>query len=125
LEWKVCFEFVTSKEEDALREAALIEEEKQARIFRLRDLFLSSAPESETETEEKSLVLEEVEEDDEDEDEEGQAPRRSGCPETVTSLHTSKLRWTFPICVVPPNDTDPTDLFLDYHVARCAMEMHV
>ena len=121
----MCFEFITSKEEDALREAALIEEEKQARIVRLRDLLLSSAPESETEAEEESLVLEEVEEDDEDEDEEGQAPRRSGCPETVTSLHTSKLRWTFPICVVLPNDTDPTDLFLDYHVARCAMEMHV
>lgn len=121
----MCFEFVTSKEEDALQEAALIEEEKQARIARLRDLLLSSAPESETETEEESLVLEEVEDEDEDEDEEGQAPRRSGCPETVTSLHTSKLRWTFPIRVIPPNDTDPTDLFLDYHVARCAMEMHV
>jgi hypothetical protein len=123
----VCFEFVTSKEEDALRDAALVEEEKQARMARLRDLLLSSASESETATEEDdSLVLEEVEEEDEEEeDEEGQAPRRSGCPETVTALHTSKLRWTFPIHVVPPNDTDPTDLFLDYHVARCAMEMHV
>ena len=109
-----------------MRDAALVEEEKQARMARLRDLLLSSASESETATEEDdSLVLEEVEEEEEDEDEEGQAPRRSGCPETVTALHTSKLRWTFPIHVVPPNDTDPTDLFLDYHVARCAMEMHV
>lgn len=124
LEWKVCFEFVTSKEEDALREAALIEEEKQARIEELRDLLLSSTFDNETETEDDTLILEETEVVDEDEGGEGQ-PRKSGCPETVTALHTSKLRWTFPIRVIPPNDTDPTDLFLDYHVARCSMEMHI
>ncbi|KAM3569345.1 hypothetical protein VYU27_008556 [Nannochloropsis oceanica] len=124
LEWKVCFEFVTSKEEDALREAALIEEEKQARIEELRDLLLSSTSDNETETEDDTLILEETEVVDEDEGGEGQ-PRKSGCPETVTALHTSKLRWTFPIRVIPPNDTDPTDLFLDYHVARCSMEMHI
>lgn len=121
----MCFEFVTSKEEDALREAALIEKEKQATIAGLRDLLLSSASDSETETEDETLILEETEDVDEGEGGEGQAPRRSGCPETVTALHTSKLRWTFPIHVIPPNDTDPTDLFLDYHVARCAMEMHI
>lgn len=43
----------------------------------------------------------------------------------VTSNNTSKLKWMFPLRIVPPNDVDPTDLFLDHGVSRCSVEVHV
>lgn len=47
------------------------------------------------------------------------------CGQQVTPSNTSKLKWVFPLRIVPPSDVDPTELFLDHGASRCTVEMHL
>ena len=46
-------------------------------------------------------------------------------PKQVTPATTSRLRWVLPLRVLPPLDSDPTDLLLDHDLRRCATELLV
>ena len=43
----------------------------------------------------------------------------------ATPANTSRLRWVLPLRVIPPLDSDPTDLLLDHNLRRCATELVV
>lgn len=43
----------------------------------------------------------------------------------ATPATTARLRWVLPLRVIPPLDSDPTDLLLDHNLRRCATELLV
>lgn len=101
-------------------EAAAVADEEKARLERINARLLASWGKG---GEEVGVVWEEEEEEGEKEGLVVGTGMESGCPETVTPARTSKLRWSYPVRVVPPTDSDPTDLFMDSNVERCAIEM--
>jgi hypothetical protein len=134
---QVCFEFVTNREEDALLEHQQTHPHPPTHppTHTHKTVHLTPVPKEEgdsdsnTHTHTHTHTHEEEEEEEEDEssidEEEERYEKESGCPDTLTPTHTSKLRWDLPVRVCPPTDTDATDLFLEYDIARCATELYV